>query len=215
MLLFMDGMAHYDTARLPAKYSAVDSSYCTWAVTPEGRFGNCLRRVSTANNGPAGVVVVAPFTTRLGTWSPTTSGVCGFAIKIDDLALVGATPTLLRLSSALLRIDEGADWHLGLHLTPDGIFTLIRNGNTTPGGDLVLGHSVEGLTSATWMFVECKWVIHAGAGSFELRMNGTTVLTYTGNNQPIMSTLNKWAISGEIMPAFNFSSHGEAFVYRD
>lgn len=47
-----------------------------------------------------------------------------------------------------------------------------------------------------------------------LRARQKNVLIYTGEIRPVMGTLNKWAISGEILPAFNFSSRGEAFVYR-
>jgi hypothetical protein len=48
-----------------------------------------------------------------------------------------------------------------------------------------------------------------------LRARQKRVLIYTGNNWPVMGSLNKWAISGEVPPAFNFSSRGEGFVYRE
>src|SRR5262245_37656146 len=88
MLLFMDGQAHYDSARIGYKYSQRVNDRVTWTVAAEGRYGHCLKRLE-ATGGPFtyGYLDIAPLTTRTAAWVPTTGGVCGFAIKIDDLTL--------------------------------------------------------------------------------------------------------------------------------
>ena len=48
-----------------------------------------------------------------------------------------------------------------------------------------------------------------------LRLTQRSVLVYTGDSWGTMAMVNKWAISGELPPAFGFSNRGESFVYRD
>lgn len=178
MLLFLDGQAHYDTSRIGLKYTSVTTIDCTWAITAEGRFGNCIKRVSTGTTGGSGYLAIAPLTTRLGLWTPTTGGVCGFALKVDDLAKARfVTPD----NTHLLEIYEGAAQHIWLELNPDGTFSLYRNDLST--ATTLLAQSTEALSSATWMYVEFKWVIHATTGSFAARVNGVTVLTFSGNTR--------------------------------
>lgn len=194
MLLFMDGMAHYATGELERKYSAVNHTACAWSVVAEGRFGNCLKRVSTNNTTDCGYVSIAPLTTRLGVWAPTTGGVCGFAIKVDNLVRCQTSQVHTSTPRGLLGILEGEMYHVTLHLNPDGTFTLVQNENTFTGGITVLAQSVEGLTSGAWAYVECKWVIDAVAGSFVVRVNGVQVLTYTGITREtwLNTTLGVW-----------------------
>lgn len=196
MLLFLDGMAHYDTARIGMKYSTVDNHFADWSIVSEGRVGNCLKRVSTSNaqTPPLAYVSIAPLTTRLGTWTPTASGVCGFAIKVDDLSRVanfdaGSQGT----AGDLFVVMEGSFPHVKVQLNQSGTFTL-RGYNGIGSSDILLAQSVEGLTSGTWMYVEFKWLIDASAGMFEIRVNGITVLTFTGNTreQGSESSLGIW-----------------------
>jgi hypothetical protein len=182
MLLFLDGQAHYDTSRVPLKYSTVDTSNATWSVTAEGRLGNCLKRVATtAFSTTQGYLAVAPLMTRLGPWTPTASGVCGFAIKVDDL---GKLDNNIQMKNHCFRVVEGGNYHLRVNLNTDGTFSLIRNMGSTSegsGGPTILAQSIEGLTEGAWSFVEFKWVIHPTAGLFEIRVNGVQVLHYTND----------------------------------
>jgi len=194
MLLFMDGQAHYSTAQLGMKYSHVDTTACTYSVVPEGRYGNCIKRLSTANGG-SGFLDITPLMTRSGVWSLTTSGVCGFALKIDDLEKVD---TSLELGAGnLIKIVEGANHHLRVVVNPSGTLALVRYmGSTYEGsnGPLIIAESVEALAENTWMFIEFKWVIDSTAGSFEIRLNGVTILTYTGDTRShgLIGDLGVW-----------------------
>ena len=179
MLLFMDGQAHYDTAGIPLKYTSLTSTACTWEVTSEGRFGNCIKRVCL-NAGSIGYLAIAPLMTRQGVWTPTNGGVLGFAIKVDGLGKMDNSTFVF--TNNLLEIIEGPDYHLRVHVNVDGTLMLIRNngGAEDAGTSLILAQSVEALTEGAWHYIEFKWVIHLTAGSFECRVNHVTVLSYTG-----------------------------------
>lgn len=179
MLLFMDGQAHYDSAGIAVKYSAKDDTAVTWAITAEGRFGNSLTRTSTAPGATSGHLTVAPLMTRTGPWTPTASGVVGFAIKVDDLTRVGTESRYL--PQGLINIMEGEGHHLALYLNASGTFSL--NLDDTSTTITLLAQSTEGLQTNAWAYVECKWVIDASVGSVEVRVNTVPVLTYTGRTR--------------------------------
>jgi hypothetical protein len=194
MLLFLDGMAHYDTSRIATKYSTVTNTACSWAIAAEGRFGNCVKRTATSNAANSGYLAIAPLTTRAGAWAPTTGGVVGFAVKVDDFEKLDNST--ISLQNTILQVIEGAAYHVRVNLNRDGTFSLIRAiGNEGAVGANVLAQSLEGLTAATWMYLEFKWLIHATAGTFEIRVNGIPVLTYAGatiENDPFATTLGVW-----------------------
>lgn len=183
MLLFLDGQAHYDSSQLALKYSSVTVGAVTWSVVPEGRFGNCIKRVSTSNAGDTGYLSAAPLVTRQGVWPLTSSGVCGFAIKVDDVTKAAPNAVALPYIDALVVVVEGMYWHLALQLNADGTFTLYRGEAAFGGALVILAQSTEGLASAAWAYVECKWLVHDTAGMFEARVNGIPVLTFTGNTR--------------------------------
>lgn len=180
MLLFLDGQAHYGTAELSKKYSMVNPTGVTWSVTSEGRFGNCIKRETVGVNN-AGNLAISPLMTRLGPWAPKTSGVCGFAVKVDDLQRVVQESIVVVGGTEFFSIVEGSIAHVGVILNPDGTFSLWRS-RPTSSVDL-LAVSSEGLQSNAWAFVEFKWLIHETTGRFEIRANGVTIMDFTGNTR--------------------------------
>lgn len=180
MLLWMDGMAHYATPQLPKKWTTViDPPGLPGAFTiqPLGRFGNCIQfLVPGGSSSNSGQLSISPLVTQAGGWTPTASGVCGFAIKVSDLQRVGTGSPV----AYLWAVGSLGAPMLALHLEPDGTFTLYRK-NFPNVGEVILTVSAEGLLDDTYMYVEVKWVIHATAGSFELRVNTVPVMSFTGN----------------------------------
>lgn len=196
MLLFLDGQAHYDTAGIPLKYTTVTTGGCTWAVTPEGRFGNCVKRVCT-NAGSTGYIAIAPLMQRTGVWTPTSGGVLGFAMKIDGLGKMD--PTTFNYTNNLLTIVEGPDYHVRVHVNVDGTLMLIRNNGLAEdsGVVVILAQSVEGLQEGAWAYIEFKWVIHVTAGFFQCRINHVPVMTYSGPTTELESgfpSLGVWNV---------------------
>jgi len=181
MLLFMDGQAHYDSTRIGMKYSVVTVEGCTWSVVAEGRFGNCIKRVTVGANN-AGHLGISPLMTRLGPWTPTTSGVCGFAVKVDDLQEVGESGAgVMPSGEEFFTLMEGSAAHVGLYLNPTGTLSLWRSRFTSSFDKLA--ESIEGLQSGAWCFLECKWFIDPTVGTFEIRANGVPIMQFTGNTK--------------------------------
>ena len=175
MLLFMDGMAHYSTAEIDEKWTSVDVGAgvsTAWAVTAEGRFGNCIKRTSL-NATAGGNLVISPLISQSGAWSPKVSGVFGCALKVDDLS---ALKVPSQSGDKTFLLTNASINSLGLDLSPSGTFALWRQ-DLSP---VLLGTSVEAIINDTWAFIEFKWVIDGAVGSFEIRSNGVPVLTLTG-----------------------------------
>ena len=47
-----------------------------------------------------------------------------------------------------------------------------------------------------------------------IRVRQRTALIYSGDDRPVLGTLNKWAISGEVLPSLIYFGRGKALVYR-
>jgi len=194
MLLFMDGQAHYSSAQIARKYSTLTDTATTWTVATDGRFGHCLKRVSaSAFSGESAMLTIAPLMTRSGVWTPKTSGVAGFALKVDDLEALADSS--IAYNSTLIKIAEGASYHCRVNLNPAGTFTLIQNIGSAENssGATILAHSVGGIAGGSWAYLEFKWDLDGG--SFEIRVNGSTVLDYTGTiteNELLFNSLGVW-----------------------
>lgn len=191
-VVFLDGVGHYDTPLIGEKYSTINTGLgpsTAWAVTAEGRFGNCIKRTALTNGTP-GYLDAAPLLTQSGVALPTASGFVGFAMKVDDLLGVS---TALPSSCRVCRVMEGTLYHLSFDLQSDGTFAVHRYDSATQVVKLAV--SAEGLTADTWAYVECKWVISDTVGVAQIRVNGTTILSFAGDTKgtwfPI-GTLGVW-----------------------
>jgi hypothetical protein len=183
MLLFMDGQAHYATEDLPLKYNRVATGYAVLSVVPEGRSGNCIKRVSTSNDVTSDALAhlaISPLMTRTGLWTPTTSGVCGFALKVND---VGRCRQAFRGTNPidLFVVVENNQAHVKVSISQDGTFLLRGCAATMIGAEILLAQTAEGIQSNVWNFLEFKWFIDTTAGTFQLRVNGVEILNFTGN----------------------------------
>ena len=177
MLLLMDGQGHYTAAQMSRKWG-VDSTNCVWDMPTDGRWsGNpCLRRTSNSNAAGGGYVQISPLLTRSGIWTPTASGVFGFAVKCDNLARIGSGTVF----EGMIAIMNGSGAQLVIKLDTAGSLIAMRSTNGV-SLNVTLGTSLAAITSAVWAFVEVKWLIHASAGYVEIRVNGNIVLRFDGN----------------------------------
>jgi hypothetical protein len=48
----------------------------------------------------------------------------------------------------------------------------------------------------------------------KIRVRQKSALIYSGDNWLVLGTLNKWAISGEVIPSLIYLDRGKALVYR-
>ncbi len=186
MELFLDGVHHYGTAQLSKKWTTVSvgsgGAPVAWTVAAEGRTANCIKMTwtGTASNAVPGYIDVAPLMTNYGPWSPTDSGVCGFAVKVSDLSRVDVAPiNNVRYFFAVL---EGAGPVVFAKLNTNGTFSVYRY-SEAPFDTPYLGASTQGLRSDTWAYVEFKWTIAGDPdGQFQIYLNSTKIYdlqTYT------------------------------------
>lgn len=182
MLLRLDSVKHYTTAaQMAQKWTRVDSSRCTWSVDVAGgrNGGNAIKRVTTsATNGVIGYIEQAPLMTREGVWTPTDSGACGFAVKIDDLSKL-STATGASAQYNFLTLYEGSGPVFHVQLNPNGTFSYYFYSNAAISTEYV-GSSVQGMRSNEWAYVENKWTIHETAGRWETWLNEVKIFDWTG-----------------------------------
>jgi len=178
-LLACDGFSHYQTPDILNKWTTYDVPAATFSIEPAGgRNGGCLKRVSTSNSTNNGITM-APTSKQGGPWTPTASGVTGFALKIDDLTkLLGGTPGTPGgglLVNTLMTFYSGTQATFGIALNPDGSFSLYNFGS---GTTLAISSGV--LRNATWAYVEVKWTVDKVAGVCIIHVNGVEIMNYSG-----------------------------------
>ncbi len=97
--------------------------------------------------------------------SPGPEWIVGFGLKLgstgdDDLDF--------------MKIFNGGLDQIAVHFRADNRLLEVRRGAT------VLATTVVALPPLDWAYIEFKCLVHASAGSYELRINGTTELTASG-----------------------------------
>ena len=80
------------------------------------------------------------------------------------------------ITNDVLRLYDGATLGVNLSYNATNGTLIIKTGSTT------LGSIVTSVLSNVWLYLELKVVCNSSTGSAILRVNGTTVLTLTGQN---------------------------------
>lgn len=150
-LRFCDSFDHYATADIPGKYSDQSGAIITAGV---GRTGSALNLSASGFNG-----VVQIFDNQ-GTW------IVGFAFKTSAI-----------FAGGVLNLVEWAAFPatgiVALRITTTGKWEVARDGT-------ILGTGTTTIPINTWMYVEWKVVIHPSAGSYDIRIDGSSVLSGSG-----------------------------------
>ncbi len=134
----------------------------TWAITTPGRggFGACLQ-ITTANNTPQ---LIGSFNANLA------AAFFGFAATFTNATAY--------LSVQLLDPLAGAAAQLSLNFNVDtGTIQLYR------GSTLIESSAPNAFNAAAWEFYEVGATINGTSGTLALQVNGTTVLSFSGNTQ--------------------------------
>lgn len=163
MLLFIDGFDHYATADLGKKgWTATGTDPTNLVVSASaGRRGGGALALGGGGNindvmGGRGIAQLATV-------------VIGFAHQAS-----AAGTTLCALHDATSSTRQ-----VTLKHNTDGTITAYR-GSSVLG--TALGTSTLTMTAGGFNFVECKATIHPSAGSVEVRVNGVTFMSLTGQN---------------------------------
>jgi len=155
-LLFMDGFDHYGSATdLLTNWTSKSS-------------GGLTLGGSYARSGAQGLFCNGTgYVTKTLSPSTTASGVAGMALRRS-----GPMYTFFRVENG-----DGSQ----LLLTFNGSYQIeLRRGGVSP---TLLATSTLALNDATWYYIECKWTIANSGGTVEVRVNGDTWITYTGDTQ--------------------------------
>ncbi len=155
-LRFIDGMLHYSVpSQLGAKYSAFNNSSMT---SMTGR-----RSSTTAlKMGTASDYISMTFDNQQ-TW------IVGFAYQ-----MMGNEGSLLLQAN-----DSAANNQLAVVITTAGAIQLMRGGQY----GTVLATSSNAIPLNTWNYIEVKMTIASSGGVFEVRVNESVWVTYSGNTQ--------------------------------
>jgi hypothetical protein len=189
MVVFLDGASHYSTSELSLKWTAVDSSACTFTIeAADGRTEGAIKRVSSSN-ADSGFLTKAPLYTQDGIWSAQTTGIFGCALKIDDLAGLQdgnpRLPAVNELENAFLVVYSASWATIAFTINTDGTFSVWRLRQLAFGGSILLATSTGGLTSGSYHYVEVKWTMSAGDdGLAQVKIDGNTNLTFNGRTVP-------------------------------
>lgn len=159
-LIFMDGFDHYTTtAAMAYKWNAVDASV---APNKAGRRSGSL---AVSNNNASSGYFRRSFSAAISTVT------VGFAINIESLG--GSDKRYFVLTD-----QEG-----GAQITVCALNTgefIIRLGGVF--GSIIATASVA-MTTGVWNYFELKVYVANSSGTVELRLNGATVASYTGDTQ--------------------------------
>jgi hypothetical protein len=170
-LEFMDGFDHYSTGSwLATKWDA--SSY-TNPASVTGRFGGLAMALDSV--GPSGAFILTA-----SQLSSQPTRVIGFAVKISGVASNNMPSPQQNGGYPFISVMDDATEQLRLGIDSNGSLWVVRD----PGGAVaLLGHSAaNALTQNTWYYLEFKYTIHSSAGSYDIHVNGTSVLSGTSKN---------------------------------
>lgn len=156
-LLFIDSFDHYQTADLLAKWTTVTGGGA--AVIPGG--GRC---------GSQALQIGGVASILKGITFGSTTGVFGFAWRAD---------VQINNEIALAWIAGPTGDHLYLRRRLDGSLVISRNNGVAGGQELGVS-AVDIIRLAAYYYIEFGFKID-GAGTVEIRVNGSAVLTFAGN----------------------------------
>lgn len=155
-VLFSDSFDHYATAEITQKWTSTSGA----TITANGRNGTSALRINGAGGTGRVTKTVAPVS--------TTAGGVGFAYNINTLHDQSS-------NQYLVGIEESGTLHLGVQLLVSGLLAVYR-------GTTLLGTSSSGLSAGSFYYIEFKFAIHDSTGTVDLKLNGTSVLSLTGQD---------------------------------
>ena len=162
-LLFIDSFDHYDRGSMDKKWSFVD---CFWIVGAEtwslhvgaGRDGStALRFIPRTNSATAAVNVAAQSTLY-----------AGFAVK---MAKYGSDQ-----NQTFLEFSSGKQVMIGYAMSGGGQIGVWKGDFTT-----FLGRASCPLNQGQWYYVETRNTVHSATGQIDIRIDGKTEFTFTGD----------------------------------
>jgi hypothetical protein len=152
-LLFMDGVSHYATADITKKWSSASNAS---VVSGGGRRGGGALTLTLSTGSITKILPSAISTVIVGFAFNANSGTSG--------------------SGDLIRFGDGATVHAGLLIDDVNM----RIGCFRSGGGVFAYSANNSVPASGYIYVECKVTISDTVGTFEVRIDGATVINLTG-----------------------------------
>lgn len=194
-LLFIDSFDHYGTADILQKWNATTlfGTSATIGITATGR-----RPLSSAFRWQLGIDVHSLRGSILKSLAPA-DATCtiGCAINCPSAsANVGGI--------TLLMIRDGNSPQVSLRVNSTGTLSVMRG----QGDGTVLGTTTATLNVGSYVYIELKVKVDSSVGTVDLRLDGASVLSLTGQNTRNTSA-NQWtSIALGAYESINYVSQG-------
>ncbi len=176
--IFYDGFDHYATADIETKWTqrVISAGVSTTGpfINGSGRRSGSALRMATTNYGYLESVRITPS-------APVPSGAtCIFGTAYRHVAAfsVNANGTtednvVSNFPNCVLSLRKSGVTHVWVRVNINGTLSVLQ-------GTGVLGTSSVALTQNVYQYLEVKVVIHASAGTVDIRLNGVSILALTG-----------------------------------
>lgn len=153
-LIFFDGFEGYATADITKEWTSIIGLPAISSTEGRRSTGGLL----APNASSAATNISKTIPASMGSF------VVGFSFKCS---------TLPQMNVTILRLLDAGTLQLEIRLNTDGTLSVTRNGS-------VLGTSSVSISSGSHFYFELKATIHDTLGSYELRLDGVSILSATG-----------------------------------
>lgn len=174
-ILFIDGFDHYATAEITRKWNSAGGFETIINTTPR-RSGSQYLNISAGSS--------SRYVGKTLSGIPTTV-VVGFAIKIGSYTE----------HQGIIRLYRSAAVTCSVQIAADGSIE-VRRGNYD--GTLIEASAAAVIPLNAWTYIEAKIVIHDSTGTYEVRVNGISVVDGTG-----IDTKNETDAGADLMAIFS------------
>jgi hypothetical protein len=175
-LLYMDGFDLQDTL---IRWTTIGYT-ASVVYTPATRLGagKCVHLTVGSGGGVGGQIQI------VRTFTPSAQVYVGAALQVGVDTGITSEPTANFFG---LCGDNGTTGHLYLRRTSSSAIQLYRGDPATgtfnsPSGTL-LATSAPGTFDANWHYVEMSATLHDSTGAVTVKVDGTTILTFTGDTK--------------------------------
>lgn len=210
-LLFMDSFDHYATADITEKWTQIVVMTSNQNNPVIGAFGrNSTQGIRMTKQGSGATYTGNPVGMTLQPGSNVFIGGCAFRVSaFNDLYNASRFGEgyyndpylfwLFNVNDPLVAVKPNTDGTLG-------VFRVASNGTGT-----LLGNTGIALQANVWAYVEVKVTVHDSAGTVDIKINGTSALSLSGQNTRGSGSTNGWTNvrMGEVqsyasVPVFEF-----------
>lgn len=183
--LFADGFDHYATADLTGKwttlYAGTNQSIATAIDAAYGRNSTAGVRFRADSTS----ATAKPLLVTVGASGAT--AIIGCAFKSDNIGGVYGSGDKFAFNDAsqvfgnyqqpaLLALGYNSAPQIRIRPNADGTLSVLTDANT------VLGTTANALSSDVWYYLEWKVLLHASAGTVDLKVNGASWLSLSGQD---------------------------------